>query len=139
MATVLEYLEKNESYTVWLQVYENSKAAHNMYESSGFIVRAIRTIWEKKKRFNGIEKEPSLQIIPRRLKDWDKQKEWLLRLYPDSINWFFDFNPKAIGPSVFQNVTNWLSGRIFSHWSAIKKHLVRVLTYEQTKYSLDYL
>jgi ribosomal protein S18 acetylase RimI-like enzyme len=89
---------------VWLHVREDNPAAIALYENLGFAERARRTAWFATTDANAELPAANLRIVKRNARDWETQRSWLARLYPDFLVWHRHWNFNVLKPGFW----NWL-------------------------------
>lgn len=101
--TMAHAREKNTT-AIWLHVRDDNPGAVKLYEDVGFKEVTRRTSWIAPSDSSDPQADPDLEIIPRHPRFWTLQREWLRRLYPESIAWYHAWNFNALQPGFW----NWL-------------------------------
>jgi len=138
---VINYASQSHFSSLWLQVRKENEIAMHIYSSIGFEERVIRNTWVIQPTHPlAIEKSPALNIIKRRYSDWNKQEEWLRKMYPEEIQWQMEMNFSNFKPQIGQWISNAIAGRYFLHWSFIQQQqLVGLLTWQPSFHYADQL
>jgi ribosomal protein S18 acetylase RimI-like enzyme len=109
---------------VWLQVRDDNPAACQLYRSTGFVDRAVRTTWRilpnEIKSFEQ-NNEQRISVRHRKKEDWEDQNRWLSTAYPLTIRWNLSVDFNRFEPGVLQSVSNFLDGFHFKHWGVDHK------------------
>jgi len=107
---------------IWLQVREDNPGAIELYTKLGFIERARRTSWQASTDSHAPTLQTDISITSRNPGDWQKQLNWLSRLYPDPLSWHRNWTFSALRPGLW----NWLyllfvDMNIYQ-WAAVKNY-----------------
>ncbi len=140
--TALEYLEKKQVGSAWLQVREDNPAAHHLYLSLGFIERARRAAWEATPRPRRLASQlpGGLQITSRQPGDWPYQKVWLVDNYPPEVDWNLNFRVSDFKPGFWVDLLHFLDGNAPRHWAIRRSgRLAALLTWQSTRTFADNL
>ena len=129
---VVDYAFQFHFSSVWLQVRIENEIAYRIYSSMGFKEWSNRDTWVlPPSSISANEKLPNMQITERRSKDWKKQEEWLLKMYPVEIQWQLEIAPSNFKPQIWQRITNSIAGRYYLHWSFIQQQqLAGIITWQ---------
>lgn len=132
----LTYLRQNHISQVWLQVRDDNPAACQLYRSTGFADHLIRTTWRIKPfQFEPLEKGTftDLNFRKRKKDDWEAQKRWLLRNYPESIRWNLSIEFPRFEPGLLQKISNFVEAVKLKHWTAYyNTECLGVVTWQKT-------
>lgn len=101
--TIQHAREKNST-ALWLHVRDDNPGAIKLYEDLGFKEVARRTAWIAPIASFGPQPDPEIKIVSRSPRFWAAQRDWLRRLYPDSLAWYHSWNFNALQPGFW----NWL-------------------------------
>jgi GNAT superfamily N-acetyltransferase len=88
---------------VWLHVRDDNPGAIELYEQLGFQEIARRTTWQATPDHFLSVPESDIHIGSRPPRFWPLQREWLERLYPESLNWYHTWNFNPLRPGLW----NW--------------------------------
>ncbi len=113
--------EKNIN-DIWLHVRHDNPGAIELYKKLGFMERAQRTSWQAATDPEARSPQTGITTAKRNPNDWQTQRSWLLRLYPESLAWHRNWTIAALRPGLW----NWLY-RLFidmnvQQWTAIKNN-----------------
>ena len=101
--TMAHAREKNTA-AIWLHVRDDNPGAVKLYEDLGFKEITRRTAWIAPADSSDPHADPEIQIVPRHSRFWSIQREWLPRVYPDTIAWYHSWNFNALQPGFW----NWI-------------------------------
>jgi ribosomal protein S18 acetylase RimI-like enzyme len=105
---------------VWLHVREDNPGALDLYTQLGFVERARRTSWNAGTDAHAALPQTDMVIAQRNSRDWETQRSWLARLYPDILAWHRHWNFDALRPGFW----NWMYLLFIDmnvrQWSALK-------------------
>ncbi|MBN2048250.1 MAG: GNAT family N-acetyltransferase [Anaerolineaceae bacterium] len=128
---------------VWLQVKLENAVARNLYRSEGFVDQTTRTTWRSSEWYHApVLRDPKPYLIqPRRRRDWDQQKLWLERIYPDQVNWYFGVPFDQFSPSFLRELNHYLFyDDTLHHFSAYRADELRgVITHQPATRSVHNL
>jgi ribosomal protein S18 acetylase RimI-like enzyme len=100
----MQYAREKNSSALWLHVRDDNPGAIKLYEDLGFKEVARRTAWVAPPASYNPQVDPDIQIVLRHPRFWSVQREWLRRLYPESLAWYHAWNFNALQPGFW----NWL-------------------------------
>ncbi len=100
----LQYGWDKKASTMWLHVRDDNPGAIALYRELGFREVARRTTWTAKPDAHFEQEKGDIRIVPRHPRFWSLQKDWLRRLHPDSLGWYYRFNLNSLRPGFM----NWL-------------------------------
>jgi len=100
----IEYARERNTAALWLHVRDDNPGAIKLYEDLGFKEAARRTAWVAPPASTTPQADPEIQIVPRHKHFWLMQREWLQRLYPESLGWYHAWNFNPLQPGFW----NWL-------------------------------
>lgn len=159
----LEQAESRHADSIWLHVRDDNKIAFELYRSFGFIERTRRTTWcsergdgdhgkgaTKESFWNEINPfkrlyrvESGLQkvlITRRRTRDWNQQRAWLNKDYPQMITWNMKINTTALRSGLIGYFYRMFMGVDIRQWSIRKdRRLVGVLAWQRHVGHIDSL
>lgn len=124
--TALDHVKSKGADSVWLHVRDENLAAQKLYTSIGFEPRTTRTTWESssgRPRDQSSDIQPDLQavrIVRRSGRFWNKQRQWLKRIYPPEISWHMSFNLNALRPGLLGALHRMLSGAQIQQLAALQ-------------------
>lgn len=136
----IDHAIKRGASFAWLHVREENLAAHQLYQSLGFIEKARRTTWIGRKNNQThesiagqksihINNNPDYVIRSRSKWDWSLQQFWLKQSYPPELNWQLALNIKHFMPGLKAGIYSFLTDTPVKHWSIVKnKQLLGVLS-----------
>lgn len=127
--TIQHAREKNTT-ALWLHVRDDNPGAVTLYRRLGFTEVARRTNWIARPDLFLPKRETDIQIVPRHASFWSLQRDWLARLYPDSLAWYHAWNFSTLKPGFW----NWLYRLIVDYhvkqWAAVRNgELIATLTW----------
>ena len=141
----VDHARSHRAASVWLHVRQDNEVAVQLYQSLGFIERAVRTTWRSRQDGSALFSEtgkvaPAYAIGPRRRVHWPQQHAWLERLYPPELAWHFPLKIHALRADLSGSIYRLLVGASARHWVAQReKHLAGVLTWQSFHTSADVL
>ena len=100
----MQYARERSSTALWLHVRDDNPGAIKLYEDLGFKEIARRTAWIAPPASTTPQADPGVQIVSRHPRFWSTQREWLRRMYPDSLAWYHAWNFNALQPGFW----NWV-------------------------------
>ena len=100
----MQHAREKNSTAIWLHVRDDNPGAIKLYEDLGFKEVARRTAWIAPPASYNPQPDSDIQIVSRSPRFWNTQREWLRRLYPDSLAWYHSWNFNALQPGFW----NWL-------------------------------
>ena len=132
---------KNQKYqSVWLQVRRENSVANHIYSGMGFTSRACRTTWIIENVDQHLKINSSIEITARRASDWNKQKNWLLILYPAELHWQLEMKIQEFSPLIWQSISNLLNGKQYVHFALhMDGRLLGVISRQSASHFADYL
>lgn len=99
----MAYAREKNTAAIWLHVRDDNPGAIKLYEDLGFKEIARRSSWMAPSDSSDPQEHPEIQIISRHPRFWPLQREWLSRLYPQTMAWYHSWNFKALEPGFW----NW--------------------------------
>jgi len=103
---------------IWLQVREDNPGAITLYEDLGFHEHYRRTTYHFSSSAPILQPAQGVQIRPRRTADWAEQSDWLERLHPEGIGWYFSSFWNVLQPGLLNTLGNFLADVTADHWTA---------------------
>jgi ribosomal protein S18 acetylase RimI-like enzyme len=100
----MQHARQHGTDELWLHVREDNPGAVKMYSDLGFVERARRTTWRKRKNgeFSRSESTPSLLTVTKRHPQfWPQQAAWLKRLHPEELSWYRSLNWNSLKPGLW--------------------------------------
>ena len=132
----LSYLRRQNISQVWLQVRDDNPPAYQLYQSTGFVDHLVRTTWRiKPSQFSPLDKRDVKEICfgKRAKMDWQKQKRWLLKDYPESIRWNLSVEFSRFEPGLLQKLSNMLESVNLKHWTVYDQiECLGIITWQKT-------
>lgn len=107
--------------TIWLHVRNDNPGAIRLYEQLGFVERSLRTTWHASREVipSGGESDRVL-ITPRPVRDWPSQSEWLTRIYPPELDWYYSHTWGVFKPGFIEALYRFMTDMRASQWSAYR-------------------
>ncbi len=139
----LEYLRQRALREIWLQVNMVNQAAIDLYQSLGFRSYTTLTTWQLKPF--GERKNPGLEELQgelqRRKNGEDKlQQQWLERLYPETITWYFPVSFEDFKQKIFWYPSRWGEAFRLKHKGLREGGLLKgFVSWQHTNVSADNL
>jgi GNAT superfamily N-acetyltransferase len=132
--TALEYLRQRQMDAVWLQVRDDNGPAIHIYRALGFTERARRTTWVSQDKPAGINSWEGAVIGKRLPEHWEKQLQWLKRLYPDELRWYLPIRWSVFRPGLFGGLARFFTLDYPQHWTIqrSKKMLAAITSLYET-------
>lgn len=127
--------------SVWLHVRDDNAIAIHLYESLGFIKKAIRSTWEVNPgAVRPVHLQPGLHIQKRISREWGFQKTWLAQTYPPEITWNLALHVNLFSPGFWNSVSRFFDEKSIEHWSLHEKgNLAGIVTWEESSRAYDLL
>jgi ribosomal protein S18 acetylase RimI-like enzyme len=135
----VRYARDRGAVACWLQVRDDNFGAYQLYQAQGFLERTRRTTWhwQPSTRINP-PADNGVEVTRRQRRDWSKQLNWLLRVYPDTVRWNLPFDPNRLKPGLWSSLIRLFSGEPQAHWAARLNHqLIGVASWEPTRLAAD--
>ncbi len=118
----LQHAREKDVTNIWLHVRDDNPGAIELYSQLGFVERARRTSWQASTDAHATPLQTNFSIKKRHPRDWQIQREWLARLYPDPLAWHRNWSFASLRPGLW----NWLYLLFIDmnvrQWVAIKKN-----------------
>jgi len=100
----MKYGWDKKANALWLHVRDDNPGAIELYQELGFQEIARRTTWIAKPDPYLHKPLSDVQVVPRHPRFWFQQQDWLRRLHPDALGWYYNFNLNSLRPGFM----NWL-------------------------------
>jgi ribosomal protein S18 acetylase RimI-like enzyme len=100
----IEHSREKKVSDVWLHVRDDNPGAIDLYTKLGFTERARRTSWYASTDAHADLLQADILVTKRNPRDWETQRGWLARLYPDFLSWHRNWNFASLKPGLW----NWL-------------------------------
>jgi ribosomal protein S18 acetylase RimI-like enzyme len=118
---------------VWLHVREENQAARQLYDSLGFMQRAIRTTWFGSPNYAPLETPPGTHFISPAKNQWGLLSNWLRRSYPPELSWHMPFHLNLLRPGMFGMFARLLYNAYVREWGIMQgKHLAAAAAWQAT-------
>ena len=144
--SAIEHAKNRGAAEIWLHVRSENEAAHNLYQSLGFVEQAQRTSWEIKPRSeNMVPSQPGnppegVDIVRLGPSHWDQYRQWLRILYPPELTWHQSYNQAVFQPGFLGGIYRFLSGTLVRQWVAQQgSRLIGVLAWQPHSKHADQL
>jgi ribosomal protein S18 acetylase RimI-like enzyme len=126
---VIQQAREKNTTALWLHVRDDNPGAVKLYADLGFQEIIRRTAWTANPDSSLPKTDSDIQITPRHPHFWDQQRDWLRRLYPDSIAWYHHWNFNALRPGFWAWLSNLFADNEIEQWAAMRNgELVATLT-----------
>ena len=137
----IQHAKRQGAAAVWLQVRSDNPPARLLYQSQGFVERAQRTSWLRKKTQPAVtELNPAVKITQRSDEDWEYQIAWLEDAYPSEVSWNLPIHTARYAPNLKNKLIRLVEGQQVQHWTArIQGVPVATATWEPTSLHADNL
>ena len=137
----IQHARRRGAASAWLQVRSDNPSAQLLYQSLGFVERAQRTSWLRKKAQPPVvELNPAVEITPRNDEDWKYQIAWLENTYPIEVTWNLPIHTERYAPTLKNKFVRLIEGEQVRHWTArIQDKPVGTATWEPTTLHADNL
>ncbi len=116
----LKHAREKQAAQVWLNVREENREARRIYERLGFVERALRSSWSAVTDARAEPLPAEIRLTRRRPQDWETQRGWLARLYPDALAWRHHWNFDALQPGLWNQLRLFLLDTRIRQWAAYK-------------------
>jgi len=117
----IQYAREHLAPAVWLHVREENQAALNLYQSEGFIQRAVRTTWLGLPDSTPVEAPPGTRFVPLDRRSWHPVRDWLRRSYPAEVTWYLPFRIENMQPGLLGSVFRFLNGANLRQWAILQE------------------
>jgi GNAT superfamily N-acetyltransferase len=140
-AAAMKRAREKHAQAIWLHVRDDNPGAIQLYNELGFVERTRRTSWHVSSGLTSLANPPAdIQIIPRPIRDWPAQREWLARAYPPELDWYHPQTWNVFKPGLFNALYRLLTDISTLQWSAYRdRSLQGVLGCQSTKGRADLL
>ena len=128
--------------TAWLQVRLENQPAIDLYQQLGFVNRAIRTTWHAKAGHstNNFELPRRMSITSRHLSDWEQQKHWLNRVYPEYLRWHLPFKMDRMNPGVISTIKRYFNEVQVQHYVLrMNEQIMAAVSWQSSSSMADHL
>jgi ribosomal protein S18 acetylase RimI-like enzyme len=106
---------------LWLQVREDNPTAIKIYKDLGFIERARRTTYQTyPNSFRTPTTNNDITVTKMKPYFWLSQREWLYRVHPDELSWYWHWDWNRLGPGLKMWLHRFLVDFDIRQWAAIK-------------------
>lgn len=117
MAAV-DYVRQRNLNSVWLHVRVENHAAIELYQSLGFIQKAVRTTWVAEPAAQVGEIPTGLHFRSPSLEQWDALKGWYKRAYPARFSWHLPFHLTTLHPGLLGTAARVIFSALIAQWGA---------------------
>jgi len=100
----IEHAREKNIPDIWLHVRDDNPGAIHLYAELGFAERARRTSWYATTDAHAASLQSDIIVAKRNPRDWETQRGWLARSYPDFLAWHRGWNFDSLKPGFW----NWL-------------------------------
>lgn len=114
----LRFIRKKKVHAAWLQVKDDNQGAIQLYKNFGFVEKAHRTTWHSTPTATQAPLVEDVSITSRKSEDWPKQREWLIRTYPQEVRWNLALRGRNLRPGAKGFFSRLFSDKQFYQWSA---------------------
>lgn len=94
----VQHARQRGSPGVWLHVRQENQSALDLYRKLGFTERARRTSWLSDSEVSKIDPPKGTKLASPKSRDWDLQRNWLVRNYPPEVSWHMPLKVEALRP-----------------------------------------
>lgn len=116
----MQYAREKKVNNIWLHVREDNPAAIDLYAKLGFVERARRTSWNAATDSHATTLQTKFIVASRNPRDWETQRQWLARLYPDLLSWHRNWSFDSLRPGFWNWIYLLFIDANVRQWSAIK-------------------
>jgi ribosomal protein S18 acetylase RimI-like enzyme len=117
----IQYARDRLAPSVWLHVREENQAALSLYESEGFIRRAVRTTWIGVPVSSPMETSPGIHIITPGTSHWRSVGEWFQIGYPAELCWHLPFRIDFLRPGLVGTAFRFLNSANIRQWGIVEE------------------
>ncbi len=137
----IQHARSQGAAAAWLQVRSDNPSARELYRSLGFVERAQRTSWLRKKTQPPVaELNPEVKVAPREDAEWQFQSVWLERIYPIEVSWNLPIHYERYAPTLKNKLFRLVEGERIQHWTArLQDRPIGTATWEPTTLHADNL
>ncbi|MDX9991127.1 MAG: GNAT family N-acetyltransferase [Anaerolineales bacterium] len=117
-AMAVERAQEKNANSLWLHVRDDNPAAIKIYHNLGFRERMRRTGWYAAASISHRTDSGTIfQIRSRAARDWDLQRNWLERAYPNELDWYQTQSWTSFGPRLWDGFYRLLADLEVSQWA----------------------
>lgn len=117
----IRHAREHLSPAVWLHVREENRAAIDLYQSEGFVERAIRTTWLGVPDNSRVETPPGAQFITPDGSHWRSVSECLRRNYPIELSWHIPFRLDILRPGIIGSAYRFFNSASIRQWGIVQQ------------------
>jgi GNAT superfamily N-acetyltransferase len=110
--------------SIWLHVRDDNPGAVALYQELGFIERYRRSNWYSKRQ-EIPQPLPDYFINRRKVNDWQQQRQWLARLYPEGLFWYYTNHWEMLRPGLLNAFSNFVKDISIDQWSVYQNDVLR--------------
>jgi GNAT superfamily N-acetyltransferase len=120
MAAMQRAREKRAQ-AIWLHVRDDNPGAIELYRELGFVERARRTSWQALSGTTPLGSiHANIRVTPRPSRDWDVQRQWLMRAYPPALDWYQPQGWDMFQPGIVNSIYRAIADINTVQWSAYR-------------------
>jgi ribosomal protein S18 acetylase RimI-like enzyme len=116
----MQHAREKKISNIWLHVRDDNPGAIDLYTKLGFIQRARRTSWSAATGSHAGTPQTDIVIAKRNPRDWEIQRSWLARLYPDLLAWHRNWSFDALRPGFWNWIYLLFVDINVRQWSAVR-------------------
>lgn len=139
----ITYLSGLGQSQIWLQVNQENQGAVGLYHQLGFEDQCCRSSWHYlsgNERNSNAESHDQATLRRRNQRDWQLQKDWLMRMYPERIIWHFPVRFQDFAPESFWDPERWFEILKLRHWVVcVEDAPIGFMTWQKTESFADTL
>lgn len=136
----VEYARQKGTPSTWLHVREENFGAVRLYQSLGFLERAVRTTWISQPDYTPGEPPPGTRFVDPDSRLWPLYQPWLERSYPHELSWHIPFHSAAINPGWQGSFSRLIYNTYVHQWALLHgERLLGVAAWQSTTARANWL
>lgn len=129
----IEFAREKGTPSTWLHVREDNFGAVRLYQSLGFLERAVRTTWISQPDYLPGESPPGMRFITPDSRLWPVYQPWLQQGYPQELSWHIPFRASTLDPGWQGTFSRFIYNTYVNQWGLLHgDHLLGVAVWQST-------
>ena len=125
-SAAMQRAREKRAQAIWLHVRDDNPGAIQLYNELGFVERTRRTSWHASSGLTSLVNSPAgIQILPRPMRDWPAQRDWLARAYPTELDWYHPQTWNVFKPGLFNAFYRLITDVSTLQWSAYRDGMLQ--------------
>jgi ribosomal protein S18 acetylase RimI-like enzyme len=136
----IEFARQKGTPSTWLHVREENYGAIRLYQSLGFLERAVRTTWISQPDYTAGDPPPGMHFINPDSRQWTVYQPWLRRSYPQELSWHIPFHASTLDPGWHGKFSRLLYNTYVQQWGLLQgSRLLGVAAWQSTTARANWL